>query len=198
VATDGDPPPKIMVDADAWRSWLNEHHGDSDGLWLVLAKKGKAGPTTLSYDEALEAAICFGWIDGQRRPQNDITFLQRFTPRRARSPWSKRNVGIAERLIGERRMQPAGLLEVERAKGDGRWGAAYDGPATITVPDDLAAALEASPEAASMFKSLSSQNRFAVLYRITTAKRADTRARRIEQFVSMLARGETLHPQRKP
>ena len=188
----------MMVDAEAWCSWLKEHHDDSDGLWLVLAKKGKAGPTTLTYDEALEAAICFGWIDGQRRSQDDATFLQRFTPRRARSPWSKRNVGIAERLIGDKRMQPAGLLEVERARGDGRWEAAYDGPATITVPDDLAAALDASPEAASMFKTLSSQNRFAVLYRIAAAKRADTRARRIEQFVSMLARGETVHPQRKP
>jgi uncharacterized protein YdeI (YjbR/CyaY-like superfamily) len=187
-----------MVDAGAWCSWLNEHHDDSDGVWLVLGKKGKAGPTTLSYDEALEAAICFGWIDGQRRSQDDVTFVQRFTPRRARSPWSKRNVGIAERLIGDKRMQPAGLLEVERAKGDGRWEAAYDGPATITVPDDLAAALDASPEAASMFKTLSSQNRYAVLYRIAAAKRADTRARRIEQFVSMLARGETVHPQRKP
>jgi uncharacterized protein YdeI (YjbR/CyaY-like superfamily) len=186
-----------MVDAEAWCSWLKEHYDDSDGLWLVLAKKGKPGPTTLTYDDALEAAICFGWIDGQRRSQNDVTFLQRFTPRRARSPWSKRNVGIAERLIGDKRMQPAGLLEVERAKGDGRWAAAYEGQATITVPDDLAAALEASPEAASMFKTLSSQNRFAVLYRIAAAKRADTRARRIEQFVSMLARGETLHPQRK-
>jgi uncharacterized protein YdeI (YjbR/CyaY-like superfamily) len=187
----------ILPDAAAWRAWLDAHREEQGGVWLVLAKKGTTDPTTLTYDGALEEALCFGWIDGQGRRRDDATSLQRFTPRRSRSSWSKRNVGIAERLIGEGRMHPAGLAEVERAKSDGRWEAAYAGPATIDVPPELAAALAAEPKARAMFEILTSQNRYAVLYRITTAKRAETRTRRIEQFVAMLARGETPYPQKR-
>ncbi len=188
-------PELVVEDALAWRAWLETHHGAKDSVWLVLAKKGTTEPTTLTYDEALEEALCFGWIDGQGRRRDDATSLQRFTPRRRRSTWSKRNVGIAERLVEGGRMRPAGLAEVERAKADGRWEAAYAGPATIEVPPDLAGALAAEPKAQAAFETLSSQNRYAVLYRVTTAKRQDTRERRIRQFVEMLARGDTPHPQ---
>ena len=162
---------------------------------LVLAKKGTTSPTSLTYDQALEEAICFGWIDGQVRRRDERTYLQRFTPRRARSRWSQRNTALAERLIGEGRMQASGIAEVERAKADGRWEAAYAGPATARVPDDLAAALAAAPEAKTMFRRLTSQNRYAILHRIEAAKRPETRARKIAEFVAMLARGETVHPQ---
>jgi uncharacterized protein YdeI (YjbR/CyaY-like superfamily) len=144
--------------------------------------------------EALHAALCFGWIDGQARGGDDSFYLQRFTPRRARSIWSKRNRDFVTALIESGRMQPAGLREVERAKADGRWDAAYDAPSTATVPDDLQAALDASPAAAELFAGLSSQNRYAILHRVQTAKKPETRARRIEKFVAMLARGETLYP----
>jgi uncharacterized protein YdeI (YjbR/CyaY-like superfamily) len=187
----------IVRDARAWRAWLRKHHAEPEGVWLVLAKKGTLEPTSLTYDDALEEALCHGWIDGQVRRRDDATYRQRFTPRRARSQWSKRNIGIAERLVAEERMRPAGVAEMERAKADGRWEAAYAGPATIEVPDDLAAALAAKPKAQKLFNALTSQNRYAVLYRVTTAKRADTRARRIEQFVEMLARGETPYPQKR-
>jgi uncharacterized protein YdeI (YjbR/CyaY-like superfamily) len=197
VAVDDEQAPLTVADAAAWRAWLGEHHEESTEVWLRLAKKGTTEPTSLVYDEALEEALCHGWIDGQIRRWDERTFRQRFTPRRARSPWSKRNVGIVERLTGEGRMQPAGFAEVERAKADGRWETAYSGQATIEVPDDLAAALQAEPAALAMFEILTSQNRYAVLLRIDNAKRADTRARRIAQFVAMLARGETPHPQRR-
>jgi uncharacterized protein YdeI (YjbR/CyaY-like superfamily) len=189
-------PELIVRDAAAWRTWLGEHHAGSAGVWLVLAKKGIEEPTSLTYDQALEEALCHGWIDGQVRRHDEATYLQRFTPRQRRSAWSKRNTGIAERLLAERRMHPAGAAEVERAKADGRWEAAYGRPASIEVPPDLAEALAAEPKAQAMFKALNGQNRYAVLYRITTAKRSDTRARRIGQFVAMLARGETVYPQK--
>jgi len=162
---------------------------------LVLAKKGTTSPTSLTYDQALEEAICFGWIDGQVRRRDERTYFQRFTPRRARSRWSMRNTTLAERLISEGRMQASGIAEVERAKADGRWEAAYAGPATARVPDDLAAALAAEPKAKTMFGQLTSQNRYAILHRIEAVKRPETRARKIAEFVEMLARGETLHPQ---
>jgi uncharacterized protein YdeI (YjbR/CyaY-like superfamily) len=187
----------IVRDAAAWRTWLAEHHAEPDGVWLVLAKKGTVEPTSLGYDDALEEALCHGWIDGQVRRRDEATFKQRFTPRRKRSPWSKRNVGLAERLDAEGRMHPAGQAEIERAKSDGRWEAAYAGQATIGVPDDLAAALAAEPKARELFERLTSQNRYAVLYRVTTAKRAQTRERRIREFVAMLARGETPYPQKR-
>jgi uncharacterized protein YdeI (YjbR/CyaY-like superfamily) len=192
-----EPPELIVGDASAWRKWLGKHHAEPRGVWLVLSKKGTLTPTRLTYDQALEEALCQGWIDGQAKPRDDTTYRQRFTPRRKRSPWSKRNTGIVERLIDEGRMQAAGLAEIERAKSDGRWQAAYHGATTIEVPDDLAAALDAEPAAKAMFAVLSATNRYAVLYRIQDAKRAETRTRRIEQFVAMLARSETLYPQRK-
>jgi len=185
-----------VADAAAWRTWLH-HHEDSTGVWLVLAKKGTTEPTRLTYQPALEEALCYGWIDGQRGRRDETTFRQRFTPRRPRSPWSKRNVGIADQLIREDRMRPVGMVEVERAKADGRWEAAYQGQARIEVPADLAAALSAQPGTQAMFEILSSQNRYAILFRIHGAKRADTRARRIAQFVDMLARGQTVHPQKR-
>jgi uncharacterized protein YdeI (YjbR/CyaY-like superfamily) len=199
AGTDGDggPPELLVVDVAAWRTWLELHHTEPAGVWLVLAKKGVTGPTTLTYDEALVEALCHGWIDGQRRSRDQSTFAQRFTPRRARSPWSKRNVRIAEGLAAEGRMHAAGLAEVQRAKEDGRWAAAYEGPATMAVPEDLAAALAAEPRAAALFDVLTSQNRYSILHRIDSAKRPETRARRVAQFVAMLARGETIHPQRR-
>ncbi len=192
-----DLPELTVADAVAWRAWLGEHHEEQAGVWLVLAKKGIDTPTSLTYDQALDEALCHGWIDGQSRRRDETTYRQRFTPRRARSPWSKRNVGIVERLTLEGRLHPAGVAEVERARADGRWAAAYAGQAEIEVPPDLAAALAADPSAQAMFDILTRQNRYAVLYRIAAAKRADTRRRRIEQFVDMLARGETVHPQRR-
>lgn len=190
-------PPLTVDDAAAWRAWLREHHGDRSGVWLTLAKKGATDPTSLTYDQALEEALCHGWIDGQVRGGDERSYRQRFTPRGPRSGWSKRNTELAERLVAEGRMHAFGLAAIEHAKGDGRWEAAYAGPASISVPPDLAAALATNPVASEMFNTLSSQNRYAVLYRIETAKRAETRRRRIEQFVSMLERGETIHPQRR-
>jgi uncharacterized protein YdeI (YjbR/CyaY-like superfamily) len=192
-----DVPELTVADAAAWRAWLGDHHDEQRGVWLVLANKGTTEPTNLTYAEAVDEALCHGWIDGQARRRDGSTRLQRFTPRRARSPWSARNVGIIARLVAEGRMHPAGLAEVERAKADGRWDAAYAGPASAEVPADLAAALAAEPQAQAMFDILTSQNRFAVLHRVGGAQRADTRARRIEQFVAMLARGETIYPQKR-
>lgn len=192
-----DPPELVVPDAAAWHDWLSENHTDPAGVWLVLARKGTTSPTSLNYAQALDEALCHGWIDGQVRRRDEATFRQRFTPRRSRSPWSQRNVEIIARLGAEGRMHPAGLAEVERAKSDGRWEAAYAGQAAMEVPDDLAAALAASPPATAMFEILTKQNRYAVLLRIHSAKRADTRERRINQFVEMLARGETVYPQRR-
>ncbi len=186
-----------VADAAAWQAWLGEHHEDSPGTWVRLAKKGTSRPTSLTYDEALDEALCHGWIDGQVRRLDDLTYRQRFTPRRARSSWSKRNIAHVDRLTREGRMRPAGLTAVERAKADGRWERAYPGQAEMEVPSDLSQALEADPAAQAMFEILTSQNRYSVLLRIHNAKRTDTRARRIEQFVDMLRRGETLHPQKR-
>jgi len=195
----GEPAQLVVADAAAWRTWLGSHHDDPGGVWLVLAKKGTTEPTSLSYDQALDEALCHGWIDGQVRRRDELTYQQRFTPRRPRSTWSRRNVGIVERLTAEGRMLPAGLAEVTRARTDGRWQAAYAGQAGIEVPDDLAAALAGEPTASAMFDVLTRQNRYAVLYRIGSLKSAEARARRIKAYVAMLARGETIYPQkRKP
>jgi uncharacterized protein YdeI (YjbR/CyaY-like superfamily) len=191
------PPELVVRDAAAWQRWLRTHHTDPAGVWLVLAKKKTADPTSLTYPQALDEALCHGWIDGQAKPRDEATYQQRFTPRRTRSQWSKRNVGIIDRLRAEGRMHPAGEAEVERAKADGRWDAAYSGSASIEMPIDLAAALRAEPAAQAMFEVLTSQNRYAILYRTASAKQPETRARRIEQFVSMLARGETIYPQKR-
>jgi uncharacterized protein YdeI (YjbR/CyaY-like superfamily) len=177
----------------AFEGWLDEHHATADGVWIRIAKKASGIPT-VTPAEAIDVCLCFGWIDGQRRSADESTFLQRYTPRRTRSKWSKINRARAEELIAEGRMRPAGLAEVQRAKDDGRWDAAYDSPRNITVPEDLQRALDAEPRAAEGFAALDSRNRYAVLYRIHDAKRPETRARRIATFVAMLARGERLHP----
>ena len=188
-------PELLVADAAEWRTWLSNHQSKSQGVWLVLAKKGTAHPTTLSYDEALDEAICFGWIDGQLGRRDSATFRRRFTPRNARSPWSQRNVAIAERLSASGRMHRSGQDEVRRAKTDGRWSTAYAGQVSAEVPEDLANALAANPRARAMFRKLTSANRYSILYRIGSAKKIETRSRRIEKFVEMLARGETIHPQ---
>ena len=187
--------PVPFTDQAAWRAWLAENHASSDGVWIKFAKKGSGIPTVV-YAEAVEESLIHGWIDGQVKRVDDDFYMQRFTPRRARSRWSKINCAKAEKLIAEGRMQPAGLAEVERAKADGRWDAAYDSPTTATVPDDLRAALDAEPAAARLFAELDGNNRYAILHRVQDAKRPETRARRIAQFVAMLARGETIHPRR--
>jgi uncharacterized protein YdeI (YjbR/CyaY-like superfamily) len=193
VTTGRDGLPVIRFDsADAWESWLDTNHADSTGLWVQIAKKASGIPT-VSYPQAVEAALCFGWIDGQKSGYDDAFFLQRFTPRRPRSGWSKINVEKVAELTRAGRMRPAGLAEVEAAKADGRWEAAYGGSASITVPDDLQAALDANPAAREFFATVSRANRYAVLYRVVQAKRPETRARRISTLVSMLAEGRTLH-----
>jgi uncharacterized protein YdeI (YjbR/CyaY-like superfamily) len=193
---DGVELPELLVaDAVEWQTWLSSNHSTSLGVALVLAKKGTTRPTTLSYDDALDEAICFGWIDGQLERRDGTTFRRRFTPRSVRSPWSQRNVAIAERLMASGRLHRSGEREVSQAKADGRWNTAYAGQASAEVPEDLANALAADPRAREMFLKLTSANRYSILYRIGNAKKVETRAKRIEQFVEMLARGETVHPQ---
>ena len=184
-----------FADPAAFEAWLGEHHGSSDGLWIKFAKKASGIPS-VTYKEVLAVALAYGWIDGQVKRIDDDWYRQRWTPRRARSVWSKINRAAAEAMIERGEMKPAGLAEVERAKADGRWERAYDSPKTATVPDDLRAALDAEPAAAQLFDELDGNNRYAILHRIQDAKRPETRARRIAQFVGMLARGETLHPRR--
>jgi uncharacterized protein YdeI (YjbR/CyaY-like superfamily) len=183
------------ADTAAWQRWLETRHASSDGVRLAIAKKGGAHPS-VSYADAVEVALCYGWIDGKIGRLDDNHYLQLFTPRRPRSIWSRINRDKAQRLIEDGRMQPAGLVEVQRAQADGRWDAAYASHSTAEVPDDLAAALAASPAASAFFATLSSQNRFAIVFRIGNVKRAETRARKIAQYVAMLERGETLYPQR--
>jgi uncharacterized protein YdeI (YjbR/CyaY-like superfamily) len=175
-----------------FEAWMDANHADSDGIWMRIAKKG-TGVATCSASQALDVALCFGWIDGQRKALDETYFLQKYTPRRARSRWSQINVGKVAALTREGKLRPAGLAEVERAKADGRWDAAYAGQRAMEVPPDLQAALDAEPAVAEAFAALSSQNRYAILYRLFDAKRPETRARRLEQFVAMLRRGETLH-----
>jgi uncharacterized protein YdeI (YjbR/CyaY-like superfamily) len=179
----------------AWRDWLEANHDTSPGVLLKIAKKA-AAVTTVDYREALDEALCFGWIDGQRSRFDDTYFLQRFTPRTKRSKWSKINTDHVARLEEAGRMRPAGTRAVEAAKADGRWDAAYAGPATATVPDDLRAALDASPVAAELFAELDSTNRYAILHRVGSVKRAETRARKIAGFVADLERGITPYPRK--
>ncbi len=189
-----DPEVLPFATAEDWEAWLREHHETvTAGVWIKFARKASGIPT-VTYGEALQVALRFGWIDGQARGHDESWYLQRFTPRRARSIWSKRNRDFATALIEAGEMEPAGLREVERAKADGRWDAAYDAPSTATVPDDLQAALDANPAATAFFAGLDRQNRYAILHRVQTAKRPETRARRIEKFVAMLAAGEKLYP----
>jgi uncharacterized protein YdeI (YjbR/CyaY-like superfamily) len=188
-------PVLTVADSAAWSHWLTEHGRQAEGVWLVLAKKGTTKPTRLTYEQALEEALCHGWVDGQLSAGEAGTFRRKFTPRRPRSSWSQRNVTLVNRLMNAGRMQPAGLAAVDRAKRDGSWDTPYASQAAIEVPADLHEALAESPEAAAMFARLSGANRYAILYRLATARRAETRLRRVEQFVAMLARGETVHPQ---
>jgi uncharacterized protein YdeI (YjbR/CyaY-like superfamily) len=188
--------PIAFASAAAFEAWLAEQHATTDGLWVKFAKKASGIPTVV-YAEAVEAALRHGWIDGQAKRLDDDFYLQRFTPRRARSKWSKINCAKAEALIASGAMEPAGLAEVERAKADGRWEAAYDAPSTATVPDDLRAALDRETAASEFFETIDSTNRYAILHRIHDAKKPETRARRIEKFVAMLSRGETIHPPRR-
>lgn len=187
-------PELVVVDAEAWRAWLLAHDAESDGVWLVLAKKGTTDPTTLTYAQALDEALCSGWIDGQKRSRDAATFLQRFTPRRKASLWSERNIGLVAALTTAGRMRDRGQAEVDRAKADGQWDRAYAGAATATVPDDLRAALDADPAAAVLFADLDGTNRYAVLHRVTTAPSPTARANRIAKLVGMLGRGETPYP----
>lgn len=184
--------PVLFPDAPAFESWLREHHASSDGLWLKLAKRGAREPG-VSYAEAVDVALCWGWIDGQKQALDDQHFLQRFTPRRPRSLWSRINVDKVAALTEAGRMQPPGLAQVEAAWADGRWARAYDGARVATVPEDLQAALDAEPRARAFFATINATNRYAVLWRVQTAVKPETRARRIAQLVAMLARGETPH-----
>jgi uncharacterized protein YdeI (YjbR/CyaY-like superfamily) len=188
-----DLPLIAFTSQDAWEAWLAEQHATSGGLWLKIAKKD-SGIDTVSYAEALEVALCYGWIDGQKDKFDGEYWLQRFTPRKAKSKWSKINREKAEQLIAQGRMQPAGMREVEQARADGRWDAAYDGQRTAAIPDDLQQALEQNPEAAAFFATLDSTNRYAILYRLQDAKKPETRARRLEQYITMLNEQKKLHP----
>jgi uncharacterized protein YdeI (YjbR/CyaY-like superfamily) len=178
---------------EEFRAWLRGHHDTSGGIWLMIAKKG-SGLTTTTYDQALEVALAFGWIDGQKRPGDETYWLQGFTRRGPRSPWSRRNRDKAEALIEAGAMEPSGLAEVERARADGRWERAYEGQRTAEPPPDLLEALERHPAAKAFFATLNGVNRYAILYRIQDARRPETRARRIAKFVDMLERSEKLHP----
>jgi uncharacterized protein YdeI (YjbR/CyaY-like superfamily) len=186
-------PVRAFGSAADWQVCLESEHATSAGIWLRFAKKG-APEATLSYAEALDVALCFGWIDAQTRGLDESYWLKRFTPRRPGSRWSKINTEKADALIAAGLMQPAGLREVDSAKADGRWAAAYAGQRTIAVPDDLQVALDANPAAVAFFATISSINRYAILYRLTTVKRAETRARKISQYVQMLTEHKTIHP----
>jgi uncharacterized protein YdeI (YjbR/CyaY-like superfamily) len=188
-----DLPVHRFASRDELAEWLEANAETSRGIWLEICKKGSAA-VSVSYADAIELALCHGWIDGQKRALDDDVWLQRFTPRTARSRWSRINRDKAIELIEAGRMAPAGLAAVEQARADGRWDRAYEGARTITVPDDLQRALDAEPAAAAFFATLDGSNRYAILYRIADAKRPETRARRIATFVDMLARGERLHP----
>jgi uncharacterized protein YdeI (YjbR/CyaY-like superfamily) len=177
---------------DEFEAWMEANHATADGVWIKVAKKGTGIPS-VHPPQALDVALCFGWIDGQRRSIDDTFYEQKYTPRRARSKWSKINVEKVAALIEAGKMRPSGLAEIERAKADGRWDAAYDSPSRISVPPDLQAELDKRPVAAANFAALKSTNRYAILYRLHDAKRPETRARRLAQFVEMLERGETLH-----
>lgn len=191
-----DDPIFEFEDRAAFRDWLETHHADVPAIFAKLHKKA-SGLASITYSEAVDEALCWGWIDGVKYSFDDKSYLQRFTPRRAKSIWSKVNVGKVEQQIAEGRMQPTGLAEVEAAKADGRWEAAYDGSATAEMPDEFLKVLKAEPEAQAFFQTLTSQNRFAIYHRLTTPKKPETRTRKIGEIVAMLKRGETFHPQGK-
>ena len=186
------PDPRRFATQRAFEIWLRKNHASSDGAWLLIAKAGADRPT-VTYPEAVEVALCYGWIDGQKKSIDAHHWLQRFTPRRVRSVWSKANRAKAEALIQSGRMRPSGMAEIDRARSDGRWDAAYEGARTAVVPSDLQAALDAEPGASAFFAGLDRANRYAVLWRVQTALRPETRSRRIKTLVAMLARGEKIH-----
>ena len=186
-------PVRLFKSKQDWAAWLEKNHRKGTGVWLRLAKK-ESGLRSVSYKEALEVALCYGWIDGQKRPESEQTWLQRFLSRSSKSIWSKINREKALALIASGEMQAAGLEAIENAKKNGRWDAAYDSPSGATVPSDFQAALDANPGAAAFFKTLDRANRYAVLWRIQTVKKVETRSREIEQFISMLEREEKIHP----
>lgn len=175
-----------------WASWLERNNATAPGVWIKLAKKGSGVPS-VTYMEAVDVGLCYGWIDSQSKSLDATWYIQRFTPRRAKSPWSKINRAKAEEFITQGKMRPSGLREIEAAKADGRWEQAYDGQRAITVPNDLQKALDRHPKARKFFAGLDSKNRYAVLYRIQQAKKPETRARRIENFVAMLNEGKKIH-----
>jgi len=189
-------PIRLFLAQDDWAAWLEKNHRKSEGLWLRLAKKD-SGLQSVTYGEALEIALCYGWIDGQKRGESDEAWLQRFLPRSKKSIWSKINREKATALIANRRMKGAGIEAVEAAKKDGRWDAAYDSPRGAKIPDDFQAALNSDSRAQKCFAELDGANRYAVLFRIQTVKKAETRARKIREFVEMLARHERIHEPQK-
>ena len=191
VGNDGKPV-LAFASQDEWEAWLDAEHATSDGVWVKFAKKG-SGVETVVYAEALEVALCYGWIDSQVMSLDERFYLQKFTPRRSRSKWSRINREKIEQLTNAGRMKPAGLEQVGLAKADGRWDAAYASPSTIEVPEDLQQALDANPKAAEFFATLSGSNRYAVLYQLEDAKKPETRARRLEKFMGMLERGEKVY-----
>lgn len=186
-------PQLTFASQKAWEKWLKTNHLSSSGIWLQLAKKDSATPS-VTYAEAIEIALCYGWIDGQKQAHSDEAWLQKFTPRGKKSIWSKINREKALALMADGRMQAQGLAEVERAKTDGRWEQAYDSPSRATVPPDLEAALKKNTRAKAFFATLEGRNRYAILWRVQTAKKAETRAKRIALFIEMLERGEKIHP----
>jgi uncharacterized protein YdeI (YjbR/CyaY-like superfamily) len=187
-----DLPVLFFKDDREFEEWIKQHHSDQTGVWLKFAKKA-SGVASLNYAGALDVALCWGWIDGQAKTIDETYYLQRFTPRRKKSLWSKRNVGKVAELIKAGRMQPSGQAEIDRAKADGRWDAAYDGPANTVMPEEFQKALDANPKAKEFYASLNKTNTYAFLWRINTAVKPETRTRRIEKFIGMLERGETFH-----
>lgn len=185
-------PIRAFKDAKAWEAWLSKNQRAADGIWVRIAKKA-SGTKSVTHPEAVEVALCYGWIDGQMRPESATAWLQRFVPRRPRSMWSKINREKALALIASGRMTSAGLEEIERARQDGRWEAAYDSARSATVPADFESELEAHPKAKAFFKTINAANRYAILWRLQTAKKPETRAKRMRTFIEMLEKGETIH-----
>jgi len=191
--TPSDFPVIAFESPQAWRRWLAPHHADSNGIWMRIFKKGSGVPS-INYAQALDEALCYGWIDGQKRIFDEESWVQKFTPRRARSGWSKRNTEHAERLINAGEMKAAGLAEVEAAKRDGRWDRAYSSPGAATLPEDFLRELNKNGKAKAFFETLNKRNTYPITYRLQTAKKAETRERRLREILAMLERGEKFHP----
>lgn len=183
----------LFETTSGWETWLQKNHENSSGVQLQIAKKG-SGYTSVTYAEALDVALCYGWIDGQKLPMDDKFFIQKFTPRRAKSVWSKVNTEKAEQLIKQGKMQSAGMKQIEVAKADGRWEAAYASQKNMEIPEDFQAELDNNSEAKAFFDTLNKTNRFAIYFRITTAKKHETRRARIEKFIEMLTKHEKIYP----